>query len=312
MGFRSRRQRPGYVLIVVIGVCILVVTTLAILARVSLRRSLEAADSQRSLQQRWGSYSLRRALLPQAPAMFEMRERAYFDAIAKRNSPMEPPPVHRRALLTLGNTTFDIVLADEDAKVNLNSLYHHVGERGVSDAIESVAGYDALAWADLQPVIDPIDPVDLESSDVEEPLDWRAFRSWGEVFYLAASPNRRSNQAVVDVTTDITCWGGGALNIRRASDQAILAVSRGVVQDGTARRLVLRHRRNPTASVEGLLTNEIKDPQKRRRLRSLFTTQSAHYSVWIHASNGRTSPTQHFTVYGRVDDEVTSNHSFQL
>ena len=42
--------------------------------------------------------------------------------------------------LVLGDVTFDLLLADEDAKLPLNTLYHHVGLKKTEDSISRIAG----------------------------------------------------------------------------------------------------------------------------------------------------------------------------
>ena len=87
--FRARRVQTGrgYVLLVVIAVSVLVVTALSTLAKQSLRSGLQAADAQRSLQQRWGAHTLQRAMLAKAAEVFELREK-----IAAESNPGVPPP----------------------------------------------------------------------------------------------------------------------------------------------------------------------------------------------------------------------------
>ena len=120
----SRRETSprGYVLLVVMAVSVLVITVLGTLAKVSLRRGLEAADAERSLQKRWGALTLERAMLANAAKVFEVQEE-----LAKL-TPGVPPPATIRAALTLRGVTFDLLLGDEDAKLNLNSFYHHIGQ----------------------------------------------------------------------------------------------------------------------------------------------------------------------------------------
>ena len=65
------RSRCGYILLVVLGVLVLVVTVLGLLAKVSLRRGVQSVDAELALQQRWGAVSLQRVLLHDAPKIFE-------------------------------------------------------------------------------------------------------------------------------------------------------------------------------------------------------------------------------------------------
>ena len=70
----SARSRLGYVLMIVLATSVLVVTVLGTLANVSLRRALQAADAGRELQQRWGTLTLQKTVLSQAPDLFLQRQ----------------------------------------------------------------------------------------------------------------------------------------------------------------------------------------------------------------------------------------------
>ncbi len=310
---RSKPQRRGYVLLVVLAVSVLVVTVLATLAKVSLRRGLQAADAQRSLQQRWGALTLEKSLLYRAPKVFELREK-----IAAQQTPGLPPTPFLRTAVSIGGVTFDMLLADEDAKLNLNSLYHHAGQREVEQAIAKIAGPAFAMAAELTPVTPPLllsrqSPRLLagqdESENEREIPD--AFRSWGEVFDLGRLRRATGIEAGLPIaTTGITCWGSGQLNFRRASDDAILAAAGSVIQDGGARRMLQRYRKNPTSALGVLIETEVNTPANRRRLRGLLSETSTNFSLWIHASAKTGKPYQQFIVMSRDDEGVTRYQKF--
>ncbi|MCA9140009.1 MAG: hypothetical protein KDB00_24720, partial [Planctomycetales bacterium] len=114
-------RRGGYVLLMVLAVLVLMVTVLATLSKLSLRRALAAADAQVRLQQRLGAESIEKALLPQAGKIFETLEEQT-EQIRESTGNVVPTPKQIRHAFTMGGVTFDIVLADEDAKLNLNQV----------------------------------------------------------------------------------------------------------------------------------------------------------------------------------------------
>ena len=152
---------------------------------------------------------------------------------------------------------------------------------------------------------------DEENQITEDVPD--AFRSWGEVFDLAtlgeSSGNNTSLQAS---TTNLTCWGSGQLNFRRASDEAILALAQVVVQDGKARRVLQRYRGSPNASLSTLLLSEISDPRKQRQLQTIFSETSNNFSIWIDAHSRSGPPLRTFTVMKRDADGVVKEQRFSL
>lgn len=308
----SARTKSGYVLLLVLAVSVLVITTLSTLANLSLRRSLAAADAQRSLQQRWGAVTLERAMLARASEVFQLQEE-----LAAERTPGVPPPSSIRAALTLNGVTFDLLLGDEDAKLNLNALYHRNGLGSTQRALADIVGPSqsvALRPAASALLIAAQMPSrtrggNLDSEQAEEIPD--AFRSWGEVFDLT-SLHRQGQAALPSVTTGITCWGTGQLNFRRASDQAILAIARSVVQDGGARRLLQRYRNNPAASLGVLLQTEVSNQQNRQRLLELMSQSSTNFSLWVDASSNSGRSHRQFTVMRRDEEGVIRQSKFSF
>ncbi len=311
---RTHNGRDGYVLLVVLAVSVFVVTVLGTLAKVSLRRGIQAADAQRSLQQRWGSLTLEKAILSQTPQIFQVREE-----LAAKATPGVPPPPTIRTALSLGGVTFDLLLGDEDAKLNLNSLYHHAGPIKTERALREIVGPSVSTATQFIPATKPLllsresqrvtdDPNQPEAVEREIP---DAFRSWGEVFDLIRLGRQLGGDAALpNATTGITCWGNGQLNFRRASDEAILAVVGSVIQDGGARRLLQRHRKNPRAGVSVLLQTEVTDDGNRDQLATLLAETSTNFSLWIHASTKGGGSLQQLVVMNRDEEGVTRYQKF--
>ncbi len=313
---RSRRRRGGYVLLVVMAASVLVVTVLGTLAKISLRRAVDANDAQRSLRQRWGALTLQQSLLKAAPKIFEARDQE----LASVSSDQIPPPVIRQAI-TIGDVTFDILLGDEDAKLNLNAIYHQVGEGRARRAIGSIVGQALNQTTRLLPAVAPQSrsreqtrlsvAAESDDPDAEQDSPAEAFGSWGQIFDIARLKAALGSEvALPNATTGITCWGSGQLNFRRASDQAILAVIGSVVQDGGARRILQRYRENPTATMQILLQLEVSNRASRERLMQLLTESSNNFSIWITATSQTGRGLTQFTVMQRDDEGVTRFNRF--
>jgi hypothetical protein len=251
--------------------------------------------------------------LPNAPLLFQTQE-----DLAAELTPGVPPPTTIRAALVIRGVTFDLLLGDEDAKLNLNSLYHHGGPERTQRTVAELFG-GPMPAVRLLPAVQPmliaregrqLSP-DSESEEAEEPEIPDAFRSWGEVFDLPLLESQvGSGAAVPNVTTEITCWGSGQLNFRRASDQAILAVVGSVVQDGAAKRILTRYRSRPEASLAVLLQGEITNGRYRDRLRGLLSETSNNFSLWIDASSPQRGSIRHFTVMQRDQEGETRQLTF--
>ena len=318
---RTERGRSGYVLLAVLAVMVLMVTVLATLSKLSLRRALAAADAQVRLQQRLGAEPIERVLLPQAGKVFDQLEEQT-DAIAKSTGTASPFPRQLRGAVTIGGVTFDVVLADEDAKLNLNQVYHMTGLRRTEATLGEVLGPVAARAVRLLPATRPMTDALLESAAENESEDEsdqpmteipRAFRSWGEVFDLSRlSASRGSDAALPSVSGDVTCWGGGGLNLHRASETSIQAAAACVLSEAGARRLASRYKDNPATSLAILVQQEGKTETERLRLLRMLSETSTHFSLWIDASAVARGSMRTFSVMRTTDDGLTINERFSF
>ncbi|TWU58431.1 hypothetical protein Poly51_12090 [Rubripirellula tenax] len=315
--FHRIDNRHGYVLLVVIAVSVLVITALSSLAKVSLRRGLEAADAERSLRVRWGALTLEQAMMKEITTVFELQEKRYAET-----SPGVPPPSTIRAALTLSGVTFDMLLGDEDAKLNLNALYHTAGLEKAEQQITKVIGPTVPGTVRLRPVVQPMELSRLKDSrkdeddasevdDAETPEIPAAFRSWGEVFDVVALEEQAGSDLVLPaITSEITLWGNGALNIRRASDEAIVAVVSTVIQDGGASKFLKRLRSSATVTLGVVLQTEISDEGDRRDVARLISETSTNYSLWLDASTPGGNRLRTFAATRRDESGVTRHTRF--
>lgn len=317
-----RSSRRGYVLLVVLAVGILLTTVLAALAKTSLRRALAAVDTQRRLQQRWGSETLQQAILRRAPKVFEERD----EELAKID-PNFVPPTALRDVLTLGGVTYDLVLGDEDAKLNLNAIYRSGGTKATESALKAFLGRDIVDVLRLSPAVDEQSLARARQtgsfaagtfSGTENPDEpaaameqINAFRSWGEVFDLSALSVVFGNDAALpNVTTQITCWGGGQINFRRASKESFAAIVSSVVSPSEAQGILNRYQENPSASIQILAQTQIGQEPQRERLLRMVSSASLNYSLWIDASTVGRRPMRRFTVMQLDDSGVTQYQQF--
>lgn len=320
-------DRSGYVLLTVLAVLVLMVTVLATLSKLSLRRALAAADAQVRLQQRLGADSIEKTLLPQAGKIFDTLEKQAEDLRISTGKVVPIPRTLRKAV-SMGGVTFDVVLADEDAKLNLNQVYHINGPQRCRRAISELVGPNASRAIRMLPATRPMRDALLESapggdsveasdeesdagsdaSDLEIP---RAFRCWGEVFDLdQLSAGFLADAAIPNLTSEITCWGGGNLNVRRASDRSMKAAIACVLSDAGAGRLVSRYRENPDVSLEIVLQQETNTATERLGLGKMLSETSSHFSLWIDASAGGRRSARTFSVMQRTDDGIVFNERF--
>jgi hypothetical protein len=232
---------------------------LAGLCRQSLRNALAATSDAGDLQRRWGVLSCQAAILPHAELLLSQAE-------TTRRQPV-------RALdldFQLGGEEFSVRVADEQAKVNLNFLYDSRGRTNAETAARAAARQagDRLS-------------VSLRPLDIAPRLV-----SFGQIF---TSPGGAIS--AIDfraASSDVTCWGDGKLNWRRASAAAISSQCQplGI---GAANRLVALQSANPPPGIADLLNDpQIAQGQQTNLLIQLLAEQSTCHSIWImsHAQSG--------------------------
>jgi len=300
----------GYVLLTVVAVLVLLVTVLSRLASTSLQRALAAADAQVRLQQRLGADSIESVVLPRAAKVFDQRQ----ESIPAGDT---QPIGTLRSALTLGGVTCDLLLADEDAKLDLNQVYHAVGRQRTESILGKQLGPAAARSIRLRPATGSLgwdrlaDAGDDGDPDAVGPSIPRAFRAWGDVLDTARLMQTFGTDAALpNVTSEMTCWGGGGLNVRRASQSSIGAAAACVLPEAAADGMARRLKENPDLSLEILITQEANTERRRMRLRQMLSETSSHFSLWLDASSPTRRSFRTFSVLRRGDDGDVHHERF--
>lgn len=249
---KHTKKREGFVLLMTILLIAIAGLLMAGIARYSLRLAVESVEAQDDLQRRWGALSCRRALLQNADAILQKQGEEN-----RKGENSSPDVATLAARVTLGDMTFDLLLADETAKVSLNAIYRRQGKDGVTQTIQKMT----LSHGNLQPRLRPYRTNDNFSGI--------AFDSWGQVFsFNRPSDGFGADASVVDqlpaATGELTCWGEGRLNLERASDDAVERTFETLIDAAAAQRL-LELRRNhfiQKAAVEALIEKQKSQNEK--------------------------------------------------
>jgi hypothetical protein len=185
------------VLVVALALLVLAATVMVGISRAAIRHTAAARDAHADLQRRYGSISIRAAILPRAESILVNTE-----AVQKQTVPTT------RGQLQLGGFTFNLILSDEQAKANLNRLIQRSDAQSVETRLRG-----ALTGSGLGRAV-RVRPAPI-LSDKTVP-----FRGIGQVFDLTdTAPARllngnRFGGAPLDL---VTLWGDGRVNLRRAS-----------------------------------------------------------------------------------------------
>jgi hypothetical protein len=264
---RGRSRRPAFVLVMVLALLAISALSLAGLARRSLDATEQAASAQAELQRRWGVLSAMGVYMAASESLLESEA-------VKLGSQGQgwPFPASVSGEFVLKDLQFSVLVADEDAKVNLNAIYR----RGPDGKSQLASAVEQLAGGDGPPVL--IRPVIADDSRQTA----KTFGSWGQIFDFQeiASPTETAS-GLLDRTHEITLWGRGCLNVRRASDQAIRALCADKVSPDVISKLLSLRRESGIKGLDDLLNKMAPRLEDRAALERLLTDRSSQHSIWI-------------------------------
>lgn len=291
---RPRRRRSGFVLVMALILIATAAVMLVGMARQSLLLAMEAIDAQEAIQRRWAIISAESVVLSQAPQLFDTTERK----LVESGVDFDVFPTSLVADFTLGGELFELILSDEDAKLNLNTYYRRREKQRTAATIREMAGLESQLSVHLRPY----------RVSRNTPL-LPAFDSWGQIFPL---DERKSESSVGSqlalATQQLTCWGSGQLNIRRATDESIEELCRLAVTGSAIQQLLAARRETPELSLRTALPQlELRETEL-RALEELLTDETTCYSIWVHTGSERRHSS--LTVAHFIDGNQSLTSSF--
>jgi hypothetical protein len=266
-----RRGRRGYVLVVTLGLLVLAATLMVSIGRASLRRAAAAREAADDLQRRWGATSCRLAVMPAIQSVLVDQER----------KTRKPVAVHR-ARLRLGGQTFDLVLADEQAKANVNALLDESDRTQVETRLrEAMTGTGMAHLVRVRPDLSVAPSRAARSgpsgaaattTPATQPILPKRVTGFGQLFDDPAP------QRLIAASQSVTCWGNGLVNVRRAP-QAALQLATPLTGVEIAGLLRVRE----ASAARGLIKFAGIKPRPGLHL----TESSTCHSLWIVARSNR-------------------------
>lgn len=253
-----RRQDRGFVLVMAIAILAIAATAMARLANRSLTIIRQGTIAQRDLERRWEMTTARIAFLQRSEELLQAAEQQ--QRLAGQGWPYASRlEFHYR----LGGREYRVLIADEDAKANLNSIYARRPEQL----------FGLLAQAAVRSGV----PIRLLPS----PPPTQPFKSWGQVLDLTRlHPEDDPLSRIGPLVSKWTCWGGGKLRLRRASRETIQTTLAEALTGPEIEDIIDR-----LAVSDGDLENALQGVDLTRRkilqLKSLVTDSSQAYSLWI-------------------------------
>ena len=262
-------SRSGFVLLLVLALIVVAGLVSAGVARRSLLIALEAVKGTDDLQARWARISLQQSVLLQANGILaaEMSRRPAEERARSHFADVE---------IRLAGRDYFLRIADEEAKANLNTIFHTQGESTVTRTVRELAGESAALPVTLRP---------FAVGDAAERLP--VFDSWGQVFQLAAGSDSTDIPAkLMQATTNMTCWGSGRLNVVRAPENVATLILRPLDQTGLMDRLDQARGARGIRSLTELVEESRRNPRD-EVFANAITLQSGCYSLWMRVRDGQ-------------------------
>ena len=261
----NERKQPkkGFVLVLVLAMLTIAALLSAGVARRALDQTVAAAKRSDDLQRRWGEVSLRHAVLNRAEILLRTAE---LQEGVKQST--------LQSTVKLGDRTFHLVLADEQAKLNVNTAFRYGRESAVRRAILD----GGVPW----PIRLRPDPRATANSPYPP-----AFASWGQVYDFSVFANmpEKNYLQLTGLGERMTCWGNGQLNMNRADSEAIRTVCELVAPPQSVTALLEQRHAHPDRDLERTLREADVPDRDRRAFRQVLTDRSRCHSLWTITSN---------------------------
>jgi hypothetical protein len=263
------RKRAGYVLVMTLVLLAIAATLVTIVGRRSAAMATSVNHQADMLGQRWLLRSIERSVLKTAEARLRRAE--------KRTG---RPMTHVVYRLEVNGSTLTLALGDEQAKANVNRLWHRRGKRQTRRLLRRVRQApdgSGLRLA-LSPTVDPNDdPLQIMGQTLP------AFASYHQLFSSPAPDGLLrpvGRHRMKGPAAALTLWGDGRLHWQRSPRVALKRFLSPPLSLNQVQQLIDLRRDNPGISTQSALANLQLETGRRARLSTRLTDQSGAYSLW--------------------------------
>jgi hypothetical protein len=267
---RPKRARRGFALVMTLVLVALAVATLARIASRGVALVLEARTRSERLQAEWAALSCRLVVLENAERLF-----GDSDAVAEAAGVGWPYPSERYGAFRIGKVMHHFLLADEQAKLNLNTVY----ELEPTTLAGILAEAQHAATAPLRrDAAAPVRPLGAEG---------RPYDSWGRVVDLARlSTAEAGAESLVAITRQFSIVEEGRLNVRRATDDSLRRTAQLVLTAAETEKLV-EARKGFAGDLRDWLAAVDIPSHRLVPLRRLLADRSSAYTLWVWSESER-------------------------
>ncbi|MBI1368400.1 MAG: hypothetical protein GC162_07065 [Planctomycetes bacterium] len=264
-------RSSGFALLMAMLLVALVSVALSGVARRSLSRANAANAAATDLQKRWGERSCEAAFVTLA-----------VEQMNKREEKTREPVTQQAGTVTLGGVRFDLLVQDEDAKVNVNHLEAIIGEKSMGKAIRDMV---RRVQRDAVPV--RLEPLKASIGNAAQQRAMPRYGGYEQVFNMTPSAYLGSMTKPNATSTLFTCWGEGRVNYLRATPAALAAIGDGVIDDAQVSQIIAMRKANPKATMATLTSGLMLSKNDQAKLAGRLTDESRWYSLWTRVDDGQ-------------------------
>jgi hypothetical protein len=253
----------GIALILVVGLLVVGGVTLVILSRRALLKYQHTADDLFALKHRWTMSSVEQASLKFWPELLQRLDKEDKPPLADQ-TPVFQLPGQIPVVLRLNDWNCQMQWRDESAAVNVNHMLSVLKREKAHQLVQSLIppkSQPSLIWEEEQPGV----------TKKRKPL-----RIWDELFHV------ENNLSLPVATREITLWNQGPLNVHRAREETLTALSQQVVTSQRSQDwLAAWKQRKPGQSLLEIWRAQGYKAEDVQLLQRLFSEESSHASLWL-------------------------------
>ncbi len=267
----SKTSRRGFILVLTLMLLSIAAVALAATARSSTDQAVAAVQARRDLQRDWANRSIRHTALTLAPSLLA----------DERADTAESTPV-RSITIQLNKHDYNIILTDEQAKVNINALLANRGrEAARSFAVKQLADYPNSMGVYLPVTTDQTDEQQDHGKN-ELPRTIIGFNHLLPDF----DPDELLKEQAAPFDA-LTCWGDGRINIKLAPETLLKEVASPLLGSIQIKRLHDITAENDDITLQQALTDIGVEEKNIPALLKRMTMDSRCFGVWIMMDDGR-------------------------
>ncbi len=291
-----RPRRSGFVLLMTLVLVLLAGVSLAGVARRSALGAVETRTGVEALQRRWAITSLHATLAGRAEALLDEAEQRAHRSVAHERRPI----ASGRVVFELAGHAYELVVTDEQSKLNVNQLVASEGRAAAQEAVGRLVGAGRAPDSKVK--------VSLRqrSSSVAGSVDGStlpAVVGYGQLFEAVPPDALIGDGAGSGLAAGVTLWGDGRVNVRRASDEVIRRACTKPLGPVVVAKLIAARNENPKRDLADLLKGiSGLDRALRVKIDRHVTDRSRCHGLWVIARDGQRAWHSLLIVEGEPND----------